>query len=85
MTKASSKGPKASVQYVRTIAKRMERAGIRCRDNRAEVKDLWEILYVLMSLFDPELLDYIGISCLTEEPDQKVLWDFSRITNGEEE
>ncbi len=56
MTKAASKGPKASVQYVRTLAKRMDRANLRCREERGEVKDLWDAIYLLFSLVDPEIL-----------------------------
>lgn len=62
MTKAASKGPKASVQYVRTLAKRVDRANARCRNERAELAALFELVYQLLSVLDPEIVDVLPTS-----------------------
>ncbi len=62
MAKKASTGPKASVQYVRTLAKRLERVMDRARDTRADVRDLWEMIYAILSTLDPEICDDLPTS-----------------------
>ncbi len=79
MTKAASKGPKASIQYVRTLAKRLDRSVARGRETRHDIEELWEILYLLMSLMDPEMIDMaaktVGFD-LDVKPTQTLLVEF---------
>ncbi len=56
MTKAAAKGPKASIQYVRSMRKSLDRAWSRIRDSSAEIRALWEVVHDLLALTDPEIV-----------------------------
>ncbi len=57
MTKGSSTGPKASVQYVRTVRKSLDRLWEKTRGLSADVTAIYEMVSDLMSMADPEIVD----------------------------
>ncbi len=77
MTKAASKGPKASIQYVRTLAKRLDRIAARARDSRENVEDLWEFVYTILSTLDPEIVNAIPTQVRARFAKQTLLFPVS--------
>ncbi len=56
MGESSSRGPKASVQYVRTLAKRLDRVMMRGMETKKDLNDLFELVYSILSTMNPEIV-----------------------------